>query len=1099
MPLRKSTISVPISTGLNQKADLRSLDVSGAVQMTNCVLQKTGAVRKRFGNVALTKNMFAGTAGGTTTVGSAIAGGSYKAAPWMVGNGTIGLGYSNPQNVLLNFSENAQGWQPADIISEAVALDRLGIMSQSFVVNDVDQAVGNGFLVVVYTAQLNPTNSAVFPYYTVIDLASRTTLVQSTLVDPAIVTNTFSPRLCVCGTTLVLTYVVSGNIIARKMDLTAPMSGWGAPTTVATDGVNNVAAGVYDLAPVGGTPTLFALAYEVLNGGNHVAIKTFSAASLTVVTAQFDDAGSTQLVSIAAVVTSGEWAWAAYTCQNGGNSALIAWAWNWSTPSTHVAPFLVYLFSTDVFGRVGIARNDASHVTTYWSPSISLSANDGTMISKSYISSQELSTAGATTGNSQRTTGLLMSSKPFVFNGAAYIAGQTPSTLQGTTFLLRDDVFGLTGIPKSTQPLRVVCTLDPRLAKFNTNLVANGNGNVCSNITLDAAFGSSVLGVMGYVNTSPSRATLVHYPIDLAHTNLYSSAEIYELEAIACGVPSVFDGQNVSELEFLQYPEPISATYNATPGSGGLGFSGGGASLYQWIACYEWTDARGQIHRSATSPPISVTTTAATTSASILMSNLALTMRRQLGETAGGTSIFAPKVSPVIVFYRTQLNGSVFYRETSDPPPGGNYVNIISGGFPVTQLANNGASPTDAQLATQPLLYTTGGNLDNFCPPSGSILISHRNRWWVAGCPDPTALWPSKEVTPGESPGFNEAMNITATGAIRGLASMDDKLIIFVQRGASYGIEFITGEGPTDAGTQSDWTPPQRIPSDAGATDQRSIVVGPFGVLFRSIVGGPTGQGGIFLLGRDLSVRYLSGPVEDTLAANPVVTAAVLSPTRGRVYFSVAPSDASPTLGVRLVWDYAQGGVWSTDQLNDPDQSLSSAAARCAWVAYSEALSGLAYHWATPLGRVYRETNGIGASSYMDAGQFVTMVYQSARLKPTEGGFARFWGMQVETDVLETGAPPQVTITLTFDGANSGYYSEPHTWTGAQLATFDRFPTADFLMTPGNQKAKSITVTVSDATSGSPVTGQGISIGGFVLELGVKDGAYRNIPPAQRA
>jgi len=98
--------------------------------------------------------------------------------------------------------------------------------------------------------------------------------------------------------------------------------------------------------------------------------------------------------------------------------------------------------------------------------------------------------------------------------------------------------------------------------------------------------------------------------------------------------------------------------------------------------------------------------------------------------------------------------------------------------------------------------------------------------------------------------------NITASGAVTALASLDEKLIVFVQRSnSSFGIEYIIGDGPFDTGAGNNWTdPPQPLPHAVGAIDQRSIAVCELGVFFFSPVGGTNGQGGIFLLSRDLQV-----------------------------------------------------------------------------------------------------------------------------------------------------------------------------------------------------------------------------------------------------
>ena len=209
---------------------------------------------------------------------------------------------------------------------------------------------------------------------------------------------------------------------------------------------------------------------------------------------------------------------------------------------------------------------------------------------------------------------------------------------------------------------------------------------------------------------------------------------------------------------------------------------------------------------------------------------------------------------------------------------------------------------------------------------------------FLAGCDNPKVVWASKALTDGEAPGFNEALAFFASGAVRAMASLDDKLVLFVQKESGYGIEYVTGQGPTDAGTQSDWSPPTPIPTNVGAIDQRGTCVGDFGVLFLLPVGGPNGTGGIFLLSRDLQVSYVSGPVEDLLAACPVVTSMVVHPNAGRVYITTITNDASPaTTGgaSRLVWDYLHGGIWSSDTVWDTDLAATGLACRAAWVAPS--------------------------------------------------------------------------------------------------------------------------------------------------------------------
>lgn len=1054
MPLERKTISIPLSTGVNQKADLRSLTSTGAAVMTNCVVTKDGAIRKRFGQVALSPLVI-----NSSTISSAVAGGSYKTTPWL-SDGEKFYAYSDANGI----------WSFQDILPDAVALDRIGVngWTQSFL--DYDLAAANGLVLMVMTADPQGLGFDTL-WYTVFDPLTKATVIPVSLVDSSIASQINGPKLVVCGTTAVLTYVQSGNIIGRKLDMTGIGAGWSTAVTIANDGFNNVTFGVYDTCATAGDATRFAVAYEI-NTANKVKIATINVSNLTVNTSQTDDTTFSNVTAIACVSTNAEWHWATYFAASGGvgNASIRGWAWQDSSPSTHVAPFTVASTATSTPGRVVACRFDSTHVNVIWSPGLNVAASDGTNMAAATTRAVTMTTSG-TAGRIRPVAPVVVSTKPYVAsNGQCYVGVQTPSKSQGTAYLARDDGFGEMAFTPQ-QPLRPVATLDPRLAKYTTILIPAGNsGQSAPHLLPLPTVGANSLGLGVVENTLPSRATLYVHVCDVGSPLRYSAAELGTLEAIGCGTPMVYDGQTLSDLGYTAYPQIASATFS------GVGGSMQTSGTYNYIAIYEWLDARGNIHRSATST-ISVAATGAgnTGSCSVVVPGNSFGYRFV---TAGGPST---KSDPTTVLYRTQANGTTFYR-----------VSTIPSGLDATSNQTIVDTASDTSIASNELVYTTGGILDNYCPPTARCCILHRNRWWLAGCASPTDIWPSKELTPGEAPGFNEAMNFSATGSVRALQSMDDKLVIFVQRGSTYGIEVVTGEGPTDAGTQSDWTPPQPVPTDAGAVDQRSTCAGPFGVVFRSTTGGPTGQGGVFLLSRDLQVRYISGPVEDTFAANPIVTSMVLHPTQGRVYVTCTPTDTGFSSGTRLVWDYDQGGVWSIDAVWDTNLGIFNGA-RCAFTAGTG--SRIAYHWATPQGIVYRETNGIGSQAYTDAGTWVTMTYTSALLTPNEGGFTRFWRAFLEGDSLEVA---NLSIVCTFDGAPSSYYSEPSSWTAANVTAFDRYPQVDVEHIVGNQKAKSIQVSISDAQPLSFTTGQGFSFARIVLEMGIKEGAYRNIPAAQR-
>jgi hypothetical protein len=182
-----------------------------------------------------------------------------------------------------------------------------------------------------------------------------------------------------------------------------------------------------------------------------------------------------------------------------------------------------------------------------------------------------------------------------------------------------------------------------------------------------------------------------------------------------------------------------------------------------------------------------------------------------------------------------------------------------------------------------------------------------------------------------------------------------------------------------------------------------------------------------------------------------------------------------------------------------PDPTGTNAQAGAQWGFTALGASGLTYYWLSLGGNMYRESVGIGAGSYLDAGGWITMAYTSAQVKTALSGFHRFWRMQAQADSLD---PCDVTFTLTFDGAPASTYNEAWSWTAGSINSFDRFPIVDVEFLIGNQKAKALTVSYTDAppTGGAiALTGQGVSLAAFTIELGVDGTRYPNIPAGQRA
>lgn len=313
------------------------------------------------------------------------------------------------------------------------------------------------------------------------------------------------------------------------------------------------------------------------------------------------------------------------------------------------------------------------------------------------------------------------------------------------------------------------------------------------------------------------------------------------------GILKNYDGATVTEDNFFLFPEDLVAGANASTG----GFMSNGT--YQYSAIYSWFDNRGQLHRSATSIPLTVITSAggSTQTQVITIPTLRLTQKENV----------------IIELYRTENLGTIFYALTTFLAPTFNSKTTDSITFTDTIA--------DSNILDNERIYTTGGLLDNDPAPNASLIINWKNRLILAGLEDSEQLSYSKSYVPGTPAQFSDFFKINISnqgGAITALGILDDKLIIFKKS-----LMFVfSGNGPNDAGEQNDYGTPDLISSDVGCSDPASIVITPEGIMFKS-------SKGIYLLNRGINVSYIGAEVE---AFNSYqINAATLVPDRNQVRF----------------------------------------------------------------------------------------------------------------------------------------------------------------------------------------------------------------------
>lgn len=440
----------------------------------------------------------------------------------------------------------------------------------------------------------------------------------------------------------------------------------------------------------------------------------------------------------------------------------------------------------------------------------------------------------------------------------------------------------------------------------------------------------------------------------IINANPMHTAEIGNNLHMAGGYLWMYDGAKPVEHGFLVWPEDLAST--TATGSGGLV-----AQQYYYVATYEWTDAQGNIHRSAPSVPLGQLTTTASSTNTIRVPTLRLTAKT-------GASIVR------IVIYRWSTAQQNYYQITSITSPVANSTTVDN----ITYVD----SASDSAILGNQLLYTTGGVVENIAAPPVAALTLYKSRLVAIDAENKNSLWFSKQViqnTPVEmSDLFTIFVAPTAgaqgsTGVNTAISAMDDKLILF-KRNAIY---YVTGTGPDNTGANNDFSEPNYITSTAGCTNQASIVFTPLGLMFQS-------DKGIWLLSRDLSTTYIGSPVERFNSAR--VLSALNIPGTNQVRFTLDN-------GITLMYDYFFG-QWG----------------------WFEGIPGIAstlfqnlHTFVNSRGAVYQETPG----SYVDGTAPVLMRFQTGWLSLAGlQGFERSYFFTLLGEYL---SPHKLAVQLAYD------------------------------------------------------------------------------------
>ena len=845
MALQKQPININFAKGLDTKTDPYQVPIGNFVTLQNTIFTKGGLLSKRNGFNSLDPLPDATTVYATTFSGNLLAVG----------------------NKVESYSEGSGQWinqgsiQPLELATQS-------IIRNSTNQSQVDSVVSaSGLVCSVYTDQLTTSLSTPVYKYVITDQTTGQNVIPPTVISVTTGTVTGSPRVFLLGNYFI---IVFNNVISAVNHLQYIAVSIGNPTivtaninisssytpsgsgTIAFDGVvaNNNLYLAWNSNDPGGSIKMAYLDFSLILhlfvtfGGrvaNNMAVCADVTGSTAVIYAVFYDSASSTGYVLAV------------------NQAL----------STVLNPTL-WTSATGIVNITASAQNQVA--TIYYEKTNAYSYDSG--IPTNLITKLTVSQTGTVGTPSVFARSLGLASKSFILNNSIYVLAAYSSAYQPAYYLL--DSSGLViaklayqngggyltkGLPGVT--IQGTAISIPYLYK---DLIASVNKNT------NVPSGSQVAGI--YSQTGINIATF-----QIGTSNIYSS-EIGNNLHLTGGFLWMYDGYNPVEHNFFVYPENVEATWSTIGGSVAAKPDGStNTNAYFYQVTYEWADNQGNIHRSAPSVPISVTTTGSSSTGSITINvpTLRLTYKTD---------------NPVkIVIYRWSVAQQIYYQVTSITAPIINNTAVDSVSFVDTS--------SDATILGNSIIYTTGGVVENISAPACKTISLFDDRLFLLSSED-GSLWYSKQVvalTPVEmSDLFTIYVAPTigasgSTGKITCMFPMDDKLILF-KKDAIY---YINGMGPDNTGANSQYSQPIFVTGTVGCVNQQSIVLMPNGLMFQS-------DKGIWLLGRNLETTYIGAPVE---AYNSnLVNSALTIPGTNQVRFCLTNSDT-------LVYDYFYG-QWST-------------------------------------------------------------------------------------------------------------------------------------------------------------------------------------------
>jgi len=545
-----------------------------------------------------------------------------------------------------------------------------------------------------------------------------------------------------------------------------------------------------------------------------------------------------------------------------------------------------------------------------------------------------------------------------------------------------------------------------------------------------------------YSITKPTEWTTTKVTQTTLQPSIYSDISKINIEnqlLFNGALPLLYDGKLISEQGFIDRPQILNIQQTVSPIPGFVGIPVG---IYRFYIVWSYRDNNGNVYRSAPSDNQYVQVTATNVNTIfVYVSRLNFTLKENV----------VPEI------YMTSTNGITYHKLDSQFT----VFNSISSYFSVSNLTTENTP----DLVAGELLYTSGNALENDALNASYHLATHKNRVFSIDDNRQTLSY-SQLLTQGNPIAFNGALKKDipeAGGKLTGIGSLDNSLIIFKENF----IYAMNGDGPNNLGQQDDFTTPQLITTDAGCIDKNSIINTPEGLLFNSAKG-------IYLLGRNFSIQYKGAPAEKY---NTNVTTAVMLPKTNEIRFVMADS-------VIVNYDYFSNR-WSTqprwDQLTPP-------------VAFDNIVDMIIgedtelYHL-TNTGKVYKyaKNRSLPVSFTDNNGG----VYVPIKLTSSWISFAGLQGYQrlYKLMILATYKSPH-KLKISFA------YNMSETYVDSVIVDTTTVIDTNFYnleIRPKRQKCSMVKFKIEELPPDVGTYGEGLTISGLAMELGVKEGLNKTV------